>query len=200
MSVKKVYWDTSCFISFLSSSHPEETTRAAICEDILNHAKDGKIELWTSVWTMVETIRPKAPVPNSFAPPSWAIALDAVNSNGDLIYPDGKRQFATMWQYYNRATLPTRMLTEAESQRIKGMFEWPWIKKIDVVPNIALKAADIARARNMRPGDSIHVASALARQCDVLHRWDRDYKRTDELIPSEEPKRMSAQNLLDGLS
>src|SRR6266568_1395788 len=52
---RKVYWDASCFICFLNKA---ELDRRKICEDILYHAQDRKIELWTSVWTIVEVVRP----------------------------------------------------------------------------------------------------------------------------------------------
>jgi predicted nucleic acid-binding protein len=55
--LKRLYWDTSVFLCFLSE---EEEEKREICEDILQHAKDGQIELITSMYTMVEVIRPKA--------------------------------------------------------------------------------------------------------------------------------------------
>lgn len=55
--MRRLYWDTSVFLSFLSE---EEVARRHICEDILQHARDGKVELITSMYAMVEVIRPKA--------------------------------------------------------------------------------------------------------------------------------------------
>lgn len=55
---RKIYWDSSCFICFLN---PAERTRREICEDILHHAQNGGVEIWTSTWTIVEVIRPKKP-------------------------------------------------------------------------------------------------------------------------------------------
>jgi len=54
---RKVYWDTSCFICFLNRS---ELHRRRICEDVLRNAQAGVIELYTSTWTIAETIKPKA--------------------------------------------------------------------------------------------------------------------------------------------
>src|SRR5215510_4295838 len=51
-----IYWDTSVFLCFLN---PEENERRLICEDILRHARDGKIKLYTSTYTIAEVIRPK---------------------------------------------------------------------------------------------------------------------------------------------
>lgn len=62
-SLKRLYWDTSVFLCFLSE---EEHERRRICEDILQHARDGQLELITSMYTIVEVIRPKGikhPVP-----------------------------------------------------------------------------------------------------------------------------------------
>ena len=59
MAVKsdRLYWDASVFLCFLSEYEEE---RRHICEDILHHAKDGKVEIVTSMYSMVEVIRPKA--------------------------------------------------------------------------------------------------------------------------------------------
>ncbi len=77
------------------------------------------------------------------------------------------------------------------------MFAWPFIKTIQIVPSIAERAAEIAREHNLKPADSLHVASALARKCEQLQRWDRDYKRTDHLITSTDPTRITPQDELD---
>jgi predicted nucleic acid-binding protein len=196
---KKVYWDTSIFISYLSSTHPAEVARAEIAEDILKHARAGDLEVWTSVWTIVETIRPKSVVPENFPLPIWAGLLNAADKDGALLQPTASVDFAKIWTYFKRNTLPARLIPEADAQKIKDMFDWPWIKKIDIVPAISHRAAEIARAHNMKGGDSLHVASALHRQCEVLQRWDRDYQKTNDLIPSQDPERMSSQASL-GLS
>ncbi len=198
MPPKKVYWDTSCFISFLSDATEEESNRNDICQDVMKHARDKNIEIWTSVWTIVETIRPKSkyqPLPL----PQWADSLDATDANGNLLYPKGKDHLQLIWNYYNRHTAPARKLSEVEAKKIKGMFAWPWIQKIQIVPTIAEHAAEIARSYNLKPADSLHVASALARGCDSIQRWDRDYRKTDALIFSADPTMISPPNLLTGL-
>jgi predicted nucleic acid-binding protein len=196
MAPKKVYWDTSCFISYLSSTHPDEVARALICEDILKHARNDQIEIWTSVWTIVETIRPKT-IYQPSPVPLWAELLNGKDEKGNAIHPEATGEFEKIWNYYKRNTLPTRLLSEDQTLRIKQMFDWPWIKKIQVIPAISHRAAEIARSHNMKAADALHVASALHRNCEILHRWDRDYERTDNLIKSEEPCRMSPQNLLE---
>lgn len=192
---KKIYWDTSCFISYLSGDHEDEQSRSAICKHVLKHARNGDIEIWTSVWTIAETIRPK----ERFQPsplPLWAVLLTAPDEKGNMPYPKAHGEFDKIWTYYKKNTVHTRLLTEEQALLIRGMFDWPWVKKIQVGPAIAHRAAEIARSHNMKASDSLHVASALSRSCEVLHRWDRDYERTDALIPSEEPKRLSTQQVL----
>jgi predicted nucleic acid-binding protein len=57
------YWDTSVFLCFLNEA---EAARRSICEDILRHAKNGEVHLFTSTFTIVEVIRPKkVSIPNA---------------------------------------------------------------------------------------------------------------------------------------
>ncbi len=63
--VRRVYWDTGLFICFLNA---KEKHRREICEDILKHARDGRIAIYTSMWTIAEVIKPKgSPAPLSEA-------------------------------------------------------------------------------------------------------------------------------------
>lgn len=60
---ERFYWDSSIFICFLSAAEQE---RRRICEHILGHAEQGNVEIITSMYTLVEVIRPKGirhPVP-----------------------------------------------------------------------------------------------------------------------------------------
>jgi predicted nucleic acid-binding protein len=195
MAVRKVYWDTSCFISYLSSTHPEEQARAQICEDVLNHARNDEIEIWTSVWTIVETLRPKA-IPKSSPLPEWAALLDGKDQKGELLYPKATQELEAIWKLYKHQTRPSRLLSAEESKRITEMFSWSWIRKIHLGPGIASKAVEIQRLHKMKAGDSVHVASAMARGCEVIHCWDRDYEKTSSLIPAAAPERLSLQNPL----
>jgi predicted nucleic acid-binding protein len=52
---RAIYWDTSVFLCFLRK---QESERRAICEDILRHAHDGKVSLYTSSFTVTEVIKP----------------------------------------------------------------------------------------------------------------------------------------------
>ena len=196
---RSVYWDSSVFISYLSATHRLEKARADIAEDILKHARGGEVQIWTSVWTMAEVVRPRSPVPANFPLPPWAILLEANNADGTLKYPKAPAHFMQVWEFYRRNTLPQRLVSEPDALKIRAMFEWPFIQKIDVVPVVSQRAAEICRTHNMKAGDAVHVASALYRNCEVIHRWDRDFTKTDSLIPSAEPERMSPQDVLPGL-
>src|SRR5438045_4796483 len=100
-SKPRVYWDSSCFICFLNKT---EADRRKICEDVLYHAQDRKIELWTSIWTIVEVVRP------------------------------------------NRHSIPSAgKLTAQQIRTIQGMFEWDWLKKVQVDQIIAIKAVELQR-------------------------------------------------------
>jgi predicted nucleic acid-binding protein len=166
--------------------------------DVLRHARDGNIDIYTSCWTLVETIRPRDRyIPEAL--PDWSRALDATNEDGEKIYPNAKNQLEQIWSYYKRNTVPSRLLSQEQADKIKEMFSWSWIRKIQVVPTIAASASEIARKCNMKPADSLHVASALSRGCQLLHRWDRDYQKTDHLVPSMEPVRISPPDLLSEL-
>ena len=198
--VKRIYWDSSIFITFLSDTHPQEKIRAAIAEDILKHARSKEVEIWTSAWTVVEVIRPHPVVPDNFPLPRWAHLLEAKNPDDSVIYPKAAAHFKLIWEYHQRHTQPQRLISEKDADAIKQMFDWPWLKLIDVVPAVAHRAAEIMRNYNMKAGDSIHVASAVYRQCEVLHRWDRDFQKTDSIIQSADPERMTPQDLLPGIS
>jgi len=53
---RDIYWDTSVFLCFLNL---QEVQRRLICEDILIHAQNGAIHLYTSCYTIAEVIYPK---------------------------------------------------------------------------------------------------------------------------------------------
>ena len=59
----RIYWDSGCFLAILNGE-----AEAADCRRILNDARDGKLEMVTSFWTVTEVIRPRGtsgPVPES---------------------------------------------------------------------------------------------------------------------------------------
>ena len=149
--IPRLYWDTSVFLCFLSE---EEQDRRHICEDVLHAGKNGKIEIVTSMFTVVEVIRPKA-----------------------IKYP--------------------RVLTDGQVSTLRGMFRWPWLKKIQVHEQLALEASTLAREHGLKPADAIHAATAIAEECDELQRWDRDFNRVANLIRVTNPTFVSQMPLLD---
>ncbi len=146
---RKVYWDSGLFICFLNRS---ELERRKICEDILRCARDGKIRIYTSTWTIVEVVRPS---PKS---------------------------------------LPTsQVLTPEQIGKIRQMFEWDWIVKIQVDQRVAFKAVELARDHGLRPADAVHAASAILNKLDAIQKWDRDFGKISHLIQVEEPQFISKQ-------
>ncbi len=180
---RKLYWDSSCFICFLDGSEEE---RRLICEDILQHANDGDVEIWYSVWVIVEVVRPKKPGNSPL--PEWAAkAIASV--------PEAQAPLEELWRRYQRSA-PTRKLSDAQIARIQAMFEWPFLKPIYIDLRTAQKAVELARDRGLKPGDALHAASAILAKCDAIQRWDRDFDRVNDLIASEEPQRISSQGAL----
>lgn len=178
-----VYWDSSCFICFLNR---DETHRRTICEDILRHAKDGTIQLWTSTWTIVEVIRPKN---HGSAPlPDWAKkAIKAV--------PEASEELGRLWKRY-QASDPATKLTGKQIEKISAMFEWPFVHKINVDERVSKKAVELARDFGLKPADAVHAAAAIIRKVSALQRWDRDFDKVKSLILVEEPKQLSQQGIL----
>ena len=148
-SIPRLYWDTSVFLCFLSE---EEEYRRHICEDVLHAGKDGRIEIVTSMFTLVEVIRPKA-----------------------IKHP--------------------QPLTDDQVTKLRGMFRWPWLKKIQVHEQLALDASTLARANGLKPADAIHAATAIAEKCDELQRWDRDFNKVASLINVTTPTYVSQMPL-----
>lgn len=182
-NLKKIYWDTSCFICFLN---PDEEERRVICEDILRHAEQGEIEIWISTWVIVEVIRPKKP--GSEPLPIWADkAIKAV--------PEADQPLRELWSRYQRSA-PTNKLTDEQITKIQAMFEWPFLKKIYIDERVAQKAVELSRQFGLKPGDAVHVASAIIGKCNSLQKWDKDFEKVKDLISVEEPIRISPQRTL----
>lgn len=53
----RLYWDTSCFLSFVNSKTEKE--RHKVCSHLLKKAQAGEIVICTSTFAIVEVIRPK---------------------------------------------------------------------------------------------------------------------------------------------
>jgi predicted nucleic acid-binding protein len=146
---RKVYWDTGLFLCFLNK---EEEERRRVCEDSLRHAKDGKLIIYTSVWTIVETVQPrKKSIPSS------------------------------------------QKLTAQQIIKIQQMFQWDWLRKIQVDERVARKSVEISRDYGLHPADAIHAASAILFKVDALQKWDRDFSKISTLIKVEEPTFLTKQ-------
>jgi predicted nucleic acid-binding protein len=185
---RKLYWDSSCFISFINSGTPAEAAKSAICADILKNAQNGHIEIWTSMWAIVEVIRPKNP-PQTKPLPKWAAEIGAKA-------PASLPEVQKLWDYWVKQTTPTRMLSAHEIAQISKMFQWNYINKILVDEPIALAAVGLSRSHGLRPADAVHAASAIAAKCDAIQCWDRDYSKVGHLIAVEEPTHISPQGTL----
>jgi predicted nucleic acid-binding protein len=177
---KKLYWDSSCFICLLDDS-PASSLRRSICNDVLKHAELGEVEIWISTWVIVEVIRPKK---RGMEPlPLWAVeSIKAV--------PMAKEPIEELWARYQR-NAPSNKLSKEQIERIQGMFEWPFIKKMYVDDRIAAKAVELSRDYGLKPGDSVHAASAILKPCDELQNWDKDFDRIKLLINVQEPKMLT---------
>jgi predicted nucleic acid-binding protein len=88
----------------------------------------------------------------------------------------------------------SRLLTANETGLIRGMFKWPWIKKISLDPRIADAAVELARTHGLWPADAVHAASALSiERLDALQAWDRDFSYLGGKITVEEPQLITKQ-------
>lgn len=148
--IHRLYWDASVFLCFLSE---EEKERRRICEDVLHAGKDGKVEIVTSMFTLVEVIRPKA-----------------------IKHP--------------------HTLTQEQVSKLRGMFRWQWLKKIQIHEQLALDASDLALDYRLKPADAIHAATAIAEKCDELQSWDRDFNKVASRISVTSPNYVSQMPLL----
>ena len=126
------------------------------CEDILFNASDGKVQLYTSTFTITEVIRPR------------------------------KRDLAN-----------ARRLSRKEEMKIRGMFQWPWLRKIDLDQRVALEASKLAIDCGLSPADSIQAASAIIHKVDELQNWDRrHFSKIGHLVQVCEPDFISEQRAL----
>ena len=73
------------------------------------------------------------------------------------------------------------------------MFQWPWIKKVDLDQRVARKAVDIERDYGLSTADSIHAASAIVARADVLQHWERkdEFGKIGRLIAVEHPRMLT---------
>jgi predicted nucleic acid-binding protein len=185
---RKLYWDTSCFIAYISGSHPEEAHRTPICVDVLENAHNGEVEVWTSVLTIAEVIRRKLPAQEKPLP-SWANVIAEK-------CPDALPHVQQLWNFYDRKTAPTKALSKAEIDSLQELFKVKYIQKMQVDERIARRAVALAQEYGLRAADAIHAASAILKPCDCIQRFDKDYDKIAHFIKVEEPERISEQGNL----
>ncbi|HZQ92197.1 MAG TPA: PIN domain-containing protein [Terriglobales bacterium] len=192
--LRKLYWDTTCFICFLNR---KEDDRRLICQDVLLHAQRKEIEIWTSMFTIAEVIRPRRMQPVIPNLPDWATRpLTSKDPELQKLFKGEENQIKEVWEYYHRNTAPYERLTKDQINNIAGMFEWKFIQKVLVDERTAKKAVELSRDYDLKPADAIHAASAILKRVDALQRWDKDFDKVKSLIAVEEPVRLSAQNEL----
>jgi len=96
-----------------------------------------------------------------------------------------------------KKSLPfSEKLTPLQISRIQKMFEWEWIKKIQVDERVIKKAIELSRDYGIHPTDAIHAASAILsipHGVDAIQRWDRDFSKIVDLIKVEEPTFITKQ-------
>jgi predicted nucleic acid-binding protein len=185
---RKLYWDTTCFICFLNdSSH--DLDRHYICEDILNHAEKGTVEIWTSSLTLVEVVRPR----DKFVPLRFPVWTDPVLEKFPLI----EQELRKLWDFFTERTRPTRTLTADELTAIQQLLDPRRIKTAQLDDRIASSAVALARTYGIKPADAIHAATAIDllanKRIEVLQHWDKGYERIKHLVPVECPERISPQ-------
>lgn len=190
--IRKLYWDTNCFIAYISGAHPDEAHRSSICVDVLENAERTTVEVWTSVFTIAEVIRRKLPAPNNKPLPKWTKAIKEKA-------PEALTRVQELWDFQCRRTAGTKALKVEEVTQLQEMFSWAFIRKIQLDERIARKAVSISQKYGLRAPDAIHVASAMERGCACIQTFDTDYSAISHLIAVEEPTVISAQAMLPGI-
>ncbi len=67
---------------------------------------------------------------------------------------------------------PHPRLTREKEQKIRDFFKHSWLSVIDVDPKTAEYARELIWSYNVKPKDSIYVATAVLRQADCLDTFD----------------------------
>ncbi len=76
-------------------------------------------------------------------------------------------------------------LDQAELQQIQEFFQHQYIYTIDVTREIAEKAQALGAEYGITTIDSIHLATAIWWQCDVMLVWDKPFSQHFEGTPIE---------------
>jgi predicted nucleic acid-binding protein len=116
--------------------------------------------------------------------------------SGDIVLYTSTYTIAEVIRPKAKALPGAAKLTAQEIDKINGMFQWPWLRKIDVDQRVAMHAVTLARDYNLYPADAVHAASAILRKAQVLQRWDRDFNRIKHLIKVEDPQMITLERSL----
>jgi predicted nucleic acid-binding protein len=92
-------------------------------------------------------------------------------------------------------------LTEAQENVIEDFFENEFVIVRTLTEQIAFLSRKIAREHGLKPGDAVHVATAIFWKVPILHTYDDKLLKRDGLIGDpplkiEKPSFVGQQNLL----
>lgn len=88
-------------------------------------------------------------------------------------------------------------LTKEQIEKIQAMFDWSWLRKIQVDERVAKKSVELSRVYGLHPADAVHAASAIITPgVNILQKWDRDFSKVSHLIRVEDPKYITDQPIL----
>jgi predicted nucleic acid-binding protein len=97
----------------------------------------------------------------------------------------------------NKDVHDARQLSAEETAEIQKMFQWPWVRRIDVDHRVVRKVVELAREFALSAADAIHAASAIVAGANVLQHWERKsgFGALSRMIPVENPRRLSYSEL-----
>jgi predicted nucleic acid-binding protein len=119
--------------------------------------------------------------------------------NGELIIYTSVWTIVEVVQPRKKSLPSSQKLTAEQIAKIQQMFEWDWLKKIQVDERVARKSVELSRGYGLHPVDAIHAASAILSKVDALQTWDRDFSKISGLIKVEEPTFLTKQRELPEL-
>jgi len=91
-------------------------------------------------------------------------------------------------------------LTGPEEAAIDGYLEHGFIQWVEVDLLIARKARDLSRQHKLKPGDAVHLATAIRGGCDQLLAWDGGFPNGMEIegVTCNEPHLVGLPQPLEG--
>jgi predicted nucleic acid-binding protein len=86
-------------------------------------------------------------------------AIEAIDEQ----FPEARNELETLWKRY-QANDPSTKLTAEQVEKISAMFEWEFVKLIEITELIARDAVALCRDYGLKPPDAIHAASAMGKR------------------------------------